>query len=100
MTSSAFAADKELFPTSEFKLGYEGMYMYYDEPDVMHEKGILNGGFGSWTGYFSDYNIMLNAELEALPDHCATAVNTATALPWNATLTTTSSVDAPQSVWP
>ncbi|WP_421901330.1 hypothetical protein [Maridesulfovibrio sp.] len=66
MASSAFAADKELFPTSEFKLGYQGMYMYYDEPNVMHEKGFLNGGFGSWTGYFTDYNIMLNAELEGL----------------------------------
>ncbi|HAS90423.1 MAG TPA: hypothetical protein DCS48_14160 [Desulfovibrio sp.] len=65
-SSSAFAADKELFPTNEFKLGYVGMYMYYDEPDVMHEKGFLNGGFGAWTGYFTDYNIMLNAEFEGL----------------------------------
>lgn len=65
-SGSAFAAENELFPTSEFKLGYEGMYMYYDEPDVMHESGILNGGFGSWTGYFTDYNIMLNAEFEGL----------------------------------
>ncbi|WP_319780094.1 hypothetical protein [Maridesulfovibrio sp.] len=65
IASSAFAADKELFPSSEFKLGYEGMYMDYDEP-AMNEKGILNGGFGSWTGYFSEYNIMVNAELEGL----------------------------------
>ncbi|WP_319760682.1 hypothetical protein [Maridesulfovibrio sp.] len=66
ISNSAFAAENELFPSSEFKLGYEGMYMYYDEPNMMHEKGILNGGFASWTGYFSQYNIMLNAELEGL----------------------------------
>ncbi|WP_027721352.1 hypothetical protein [Maridesulfovibrio zosterae] len=66
IATSALCADRELFPTSKFKLGYEGMYMYYDEPDVMHEKGILNGGFGSWTGYFTQYDIMLNAELEGL----------------------------------
>ncbi|NDV28040.1 hypothetical protein [Desulfovibrio sp. JC010] len=66
LSTSAFAAERELFPASEFKLGYEGMYMYYDEPNVMHEKGILNGGFAAWTGYFSQYNIMLSAELEGL----------------------------------
>ncbi|WP_320169386.1 hypothetical protein [Maridesulfovibrio sp.] len=66
VSSAAFAGEKGLFPQSEFKLGYEGMYMYYDEPDIMHEKGFLNGGFGSWTGYFSEYNIMANAELEGL----------------------------------
>ncbi len=64
--SSAYADQKELFPASEFKLGYQGMYMYYDEPDVMHEKGVLNGAFGIWTGYFTEYNIMANAELEGL----------------------------------
>ena len=66
ISSSAFAAEKELFPTSEFKLGYEGMYLYYDEPDVMHEKGVLNGGFATWTGYFTEYNLMLNGEFEGL----------------------------------
>lgn len=66
ISSSAFGAEKEIFPASEFKLGYEGMYMYYDEPDVMHEKGFLNGGFAAWTGYFTEYNLMLNAEFEGL----------------------------------
>lgn len=65
-SSASHADPKELFPVSEFKLGYEGMYMYYDEPDVMHEKGFLNGGFGSWTGYFTEYRIMANAEIEGL----------------------------------
>ncbi|WP_432735700.1 hypothetical protein [Maridesulfovibrio sp. FT414] len=63
---TAFAGENELFPASEFKVGYQGMYMYYDEPDVMHEKGVLNGGFGSWTGYFTEYNIMTSAELEGV----------------------------------
>lgn len=65
-SGTAFAGDKELFPTSEFKLGYEGMYMYYDEPNLMNEKGVLNGGFATWTGYFGEYNIMVNAEAEGL----------------------------------
>lgn len=66
ISAAAFAGENEFFPTSEFKLGYEGMYMYYDEPDVMHEKGIMNGGFGAWTGYFTDYSLMVNAEIEGV----------------------------------
>ncbi len=66
IATSAHCDQKQLFPTSEFKLGYEGMYMYYDEPNVMHEKGILNGGFGSWTSYFTKYNIMVNIEAEGV----------------------------------
>jgi hypothetical protein len=65
-SSSAYCADNELFPSSEFKIGYEGMYMYYDEPNVMNERGYLNGGFASWTGYFSEYDLMASFEAEAV----------------------------------
>lgn len=72
--STAWCADagqlsdnpRELFPASEFKLGYQGTYLYYDEPDVMHEKGFLNGGFVAWTGYFTDQHIMAAIELEGV----------------------------------
>ena len=66
IATTAHCDQKQLFPASEFKLGYEGMYMYYDEPNLMHEKGILNGGFGSWTGYFTKYNIMTSLEAEGV----------------------------------
>lgn len=66
LASSASCEEKPLFPTNEFKLGYQGMYMYYDEPDIMHEKGIMNGGFGSWTGYFTEHLIMVNVEAEGV----------------------------------
>lgn len=72
ISSAAFAGElnllnrkpREIFAASEFKLGYQGLYLYYDEPDLMHEKGFLNGGFASWTAYFTDYKIMTGLELE------------------------------------
>ncbi len=66
VASSAYCENKELFPSSEFKLGYQGMYMNYEEPDIMKEKGIMNGGFGSWTGYFTEHNIMVGVEAEGV----------------------------------
>ncbi|BBD08151.1 hypothetical protein [Desulfovibrio ferrophilus] len=57
---------KELFPPSEFKLAYETMYMFYDEPNVMHEEGFLNGLSGSWTGDFTDNHLMASVELGAV----------------------------------
>lgn len=66
ISTSAFCGDKALFPANEFKLGYEGLYMYYDEPNIMHEKGYLNGGFGSWTGYFTEHSLMIKVEAEAV----------------------------------
>ena len=54
VASSAYCEDKDLFPTSEFKLGYQGMYIHYEEPDLMKEKGSMHGGFGSWTGQRSN----------------------------------------------
>lgn len=65
-TGPAYCGETPLFPASEFKLGYEGMYMYYDEPDVMHEKGAMLGGFGSWTGYFTKHLLMVNVEAEGV----------------------------------
>ncbi len=52
----------ELFPNSRFKLGYDGEYLFYDQPGLMHIKGFLHGGFGAWTGYFTDNHLMVGLE--------------------------------------
>lgn len=58
--------ENALFAPSAFKIGYQGMQMYYDEPGLMEEKGMLHGGVLSWTGYSGKRLFMVGGELELL----------------------------------